>query len=79
MRSGSFRDRAAFTIDEFCESHRISRSAFYKMLADGTGPKVMKVLSRTMISVEAAADWRRRCEEEAERQRAEAEAESEAV
>jgi predicted DNA-binding transcriptional regulator AlpA len=52
----------AFSIPEFCRRHGISRSAFYNALAAGTGPRIMKVGSRTLISREAAAEWRRRCE-----------------
>jgi hypothetical protein len=58
-------DRAAYTIDEFCEAHRISRSRFYALLRDGRGPRVMRVDSRIRISKEAAADWRRASEAEA--------------
>jgi len=55
-------DKQCFTVNEFCESHRISRARFYEMLREGVGPKVMKCGSRTLVSVEAAADWRRRME-----------------
>lgn len=51
-------NQAASTVDEFCNSHRISRGTFYKLLRHGNGPRVMKVGSRTLISAEAAADWR---------------------
>ena len=59
------RDRAAFTIAEFCEAHRISRSALYKMWAAGTGPRIMRAGSKVLISIEAAGDWRREREAEA--------------
>jgi hypothetical protein len=52
-------DRAAFTIAEFCEVHRLSRSALYKMWAAGTGPRIMRAGSKVLISIEAARDWRR--------------------
>jgi hypothetical protein len=52
-------DPLAFTVDEFCMTHRISRPFFYKLLKDGTGPRIMKAGLRTLISIEAAADWRR--------------------
>jgi ABC-type phosphonate transport system ATPase subunit len=51
-------ERAAFSIDEFCEAHRISRNTLYRQLAAGTGPRLMCVGARKLISVEAAADWR---------------------
>ena len=55
-------DKDAFSIPEFCARHSISRSAFYNMVRDGTGPRTMKVGSRTLVSREASADWRRQCE-----------------
>lgn len=57
---------AAFSVEEFCRAHSISRTHFYEMAARGTGPRLMKVGRRTLISAEAAADWRRRMEAEAE-------------
>jgi hypothetical protein len=47
---------------QFCEAHGISRALFYVMQRDGRGPAIMKVGKRTLISVEAATDWRRRME-----------------
>jgi predicted DNA-binding transcriptional regulator AlpA len=55
-------DRKAYTVEEFCIAHHISRPFFYKLLKDGTGPRVMKLGSRTLISIESAADWRRASE-----------------
>jgi hypothetical protein len=52
----------ASTVDEFCHSHRISRGTFYNLLKAGHGPSIMKVGARTLISAEAAADWRRKME-----------------
>jgi hypothetical protein len=52
-------ERAAFTITEFCDSHRISRSMLYKMWSEGSGPRTMPVGTKVLITVEAAADWRR--------------------
>jgi predicted DNA-binding transcriptional regulator AlpA len=49
----------AFTIAEFCETHRLSRSKLYQMWNAGTGPRKMQIGSKILISVEAAADWRR--------------------
>ena len=56
-------NKAAQSIDEFCVSHGISRAMFYKILSQGRGPRVMKVGTRTLISEEFAAAWRRQCEE----------------
>lgn len=52
---------AAFTIDEFCEAHRISRGALYGMWRAGTGPKFMlvgEIDGKRIITNEAAAEWR---------------------
>ena len=54
---------AALSVNAFCNTHGISRALFYKLLKEDLGPVIMKVLGRTLISVEAAADWRRRMEE----------------
>jgi hypothetical protein len=51
--------QCAYTISEFCEAHRISRSQFYLMLKAGDGPILMRIGKQSRISVEAAASWRR--------------------
>ena len=56
---------AAYTVDSFCESHGISRALFYKLASQGRGPRLMKVNRRTLISREAAADWRAQMETDA--------------
>src|SRR4051812_24972016 len=52
----------AFTVNEFCRAHRISRSLFYELLRTGRGPVVMHVGKRTLVSVEASAAWRSQME-----------------
>jgi hypothetical protein len=54
-----------FSVSEFCRDHRISRGTFYKLLAEGRGPKIAKIGRRTLISAEAAEEWRRRIEQPA--------------
>ncbi len=54
--------KAAFSVADFCREHGISRAFFYKLLLEGCGPRVMKVGRRTLISREAAEQWRRRME-----------------
>jgi hypothetical protein len=54
--------RAAFTIAEFCEAHRISRATYYNLKAAGQGPIEMAVGARRIISDESAEDWRRQRE-----------------
>lgn len=52
----------AMNIDQFCSRHSISRSMFYKLQSQHRGPHLMKVGTRTLITVESAAKWRRRME-----------------
>ena len=59
------RDRAAYTIPEFCEAHRISRGSYYNLKAAGKGPAEISVGSRKIITQEAAAEWRRKMQAEA--------------
>lgn len=56
--------RSAYTIAEFCAEHRVSRTHLYMMVKTGKGPRLMKLGRRVLISVEAAADWRRTMESE---------------
>jgi hypothetical protein len=58
----SIPETSAATVDEFCHSHRISRGTFYNLLKVGQGPSIMKVGARTLVTVEAAAAWRRKME-----------------
>jgi hypothetical protein len=59
----------AFSIQQFCAAHGISIDTYFKMQRAGTGPRVMKARARTLISQEAAAEWRRAREEAAQEQR----------
>jgi hypothetical protein len=56
---GNVTGKACYSVDEFCSSHSISKAMFYKLRAVGKAPQTMAVGSRTLISYEAAADWRR--------------------
>jgi len=49
----------AYSVDEFCARHRISRTLFYKMKSEGLMPATFKLGTRVLISREAAAAWRR--------------------
>ena len=53
------------SVAEFCHQHGISRGTFYKLVNEGRGPKAIKIGRRTLISTEAAEEWRRRMEREA--------------
>ena len=52
----------ALSIPEFCKEHGISRAFFYLLQKTNSAPTTMKVGRRRLISVEAAADWRRKME-----------------
>jgi hypothetical protein len=54
----------AYSIKAFCSRHDISEAFFHKLRALGLGPVVMKVGTRTLISRESAAKWRREREAE---------------
>lgn len=58
--------QAVYSVKDFCAAHQISKVAFYDLLKKGIGPRIMKVGTRTLISLEAAAEWRRRMEEGAQ-------------
>jgi hypothetical protein len=48
-----------YSISEFCQRHNISVSFYFKLRAQGRGPRLLRLGSRVLISREAAADWRR--------------------
>ena len=52
-------DRAAYTIPEFCDAHRISRSHYYVLKKQGRTPREVHVGSRVLITIEAAIRWRK--------------------
>lgn len=56
----------AFSVAQFCDAHGITKVLLYKLLKEGRGPRIMKVGARTLISAEAAADWRRQMEDGAQ-------------
>lgn len=55
--------KAAYTVTQFCDDHNLSRTHLYELIRQGLGPRLMKVGRRTLISIEAAADWRRKVEQ----------------
>jgi predicted DNA-binding transcriptional regulator AlpA len=52
-----------YSIKEFCCQHGISRSLLYKLLQSGHGPRVIKAGKRTLITNDAAVEWRRNQEQ----------------
>ena len=55
-------DDKSDTIETFCESERISRSAYFDMRRQGWGPDEMRIGRLIRISPEAKARWRRQRE-----------------
>jgi hypothetical protein len=54
----------SYSIDEFCQAERISRSLYYKLRRLGQGPREMTMGRAKRISSEARAEWRRAREQE---------------
>jgi predicted DNA-binding transcriptional regulator AlpA len=52
------------SVPAFIADHGISRSLFYRLLKEGRGPRLTKIARRTLVSSEAAAEWRARMERE---------------
>jgi hypothetical protein len=52
-------DIAAYSIRTFCRAHAISPAFYYKLQRQGIGPRELRLGVRTLISKEAAAEWRR--------------------
>ncbi len=54
--------KKAYSINEFCALHGISRSTYYNMRKVGKAPREMTVMGRRLVSEEAGAEWRRQME-----------------
>lgn len=52
-------EKLAFSIPEFCRIHDIGLGTYLNLRRRGKQPREMHVGRRVLISVEAAADWRR--------------------
>jgi hypothetical protein len=50
---------AMYSIKSFCTAFGISEAFLHKLRAQGQGPRITKIGSRTFISFEAAEIWRR--------------------
>jgi hypothetical protein len=55
-------DKVMFTVAQFCERNGISRSFYFKLRAQGKGPRVARIGKAVRISFEAEAEWRQRFE-----------------
>jgi hypothetical protein len=53
----------AFSVDEFCDAHRLSKAQYYELRKQGLTPTEMAVGRRRIISHEAAEQWRRQREQ----------------
>jgi hypothetical protein len=51
-------DLDAYSIEEFCRRHSISRATYYNLKLAGKGPIEGHALGRVLITKEAALDWR---------------------
>lgn len=56
----------AYTISTFCRAFGVSRSSLYEFWKEKMGPKVFYVGSSPRISKQAALDWVRSMEREAD-------------
>jgi hypothetical protein len=61
--------RLALSISEFCRAHGISEGFYFKLKKQDQGPREMRVGTRTLISFESAAEWRRAREDQRDRGR----------
>jgi hypothetical protein len=52
--------KKAYTISEFTQTHSMSMSTFYKDQRAGRGPDVIFVGNKSLVTEEAAAEWRQR-------------------
>jgi hypothetical protein len=58
-------DRDAYSVEEFCQRHNISRGTYYNLRTARKGPVEARVLNRVLITRESAEAWRRAREETA--------------
>lgn len=57
-------NKPTYTVPQFLDGHNISRAHFYELVKQGKGPRLLKPGRRTLITAEAAADWRKQMEAE---------------
>ena len=53
-------DRASWNVEEWAALRGYSRSFAYKLIAEGKGPKTLRVDRTTRITRNADAEWERR-------------------
>ena len=47
-----------YRVRDFCASHGISPVTFYKLVAEGQGPRITRIGGGTFVSADDAAEWR---------------------
>lgn len=60
----------AYSIEQFCKQHAISRATYYVLKKRGLQPDETHVLDRIIITKESAAAWRRKRTAATKRRRA---------
>ena len=60
-RDGNMSDQS-YTVDEFAEAERMSRSMVYKLWSQGQGPRFYMVGTVRRITHEARLEWHRQLE-----------------
>jgi hypothetical protein len=58
LNLGRSEDLDAYSIEEFCRRHGISRGTYYNMKEAGLGPREKRAMGRVLITREAAQEWR---------------------
>jgi len=54
----NYDDADCYTVQEFCDRHRISVSSYYTLRKAGNGPVEFRVGDKPLITKEEAARWR---------------------
>jgi hypothetical protein len=61
---------SSMTIDQWCDSNNFCRSFYYKLKKSGKAPRTFSAGAARRISDEAAREWQREREAEAQAQQA---------
>ena len=52
--------RFLYRVRDFCVAHAISPVTFYKLIAQGQGPRITRIGGGTFVSADYAAEWRKK-------------------
>lgn len=58
VRQDNDREPVVYTVEEFCDAHKMSRTTFFKLRRAGKGPTVKELGNKLLISRESAQAWR---------------------